>query len=170
VSYTVQNQTKQGTVTIYGVQINEQLNYSGSSTLEKYGMIVASNESILSLTLNGQSLSSSEWSTFVSGVEAYFLIIGLGSTYTQYGGSYLTVVNRTTISLGPTQVNATNYKSSSNFNVGCQTEFSNVQLQIGTAAGSNFGAIITYLSATITSNSTAISEVFQVTSITVNKS
>jgi hypothetical protein len=167
-AYTVQNVTTQNGVTIYGVNVNFT---SGSQGSFPISFIVATNNTVLSLSFDGFNETGSQASTFLSELLGFtFYLQGSGPYAYLIQQNVLTKVNTTSVTLGPTTMTVSNYQPSSlpytYTACGQSITMQKFDLQAGSVPKTNFGSIITYLSLQGTVAGSTGSVTFQVTSIT----
>lgn len=167
VSYTVLGTSASGPITIYNVNLTLVSNLLN----EVYNFQYASNATILSMTADGVSVPSYEYPS-LSTLMFSFTFNYLGGSFfeTIDSSPFLSQVNTTQVTLGPTTMTVTNYSPSSlpftaSFCGSVVATFTSFEFQVGKVAGTTFGPIATYLSLAGTVNSTQEKAVIAVTSI-----
>jgi hypothetical protein len=166
-SYNVQNHTNSNGITIYGVDLD--IGFNGSNYV--ISTLVASNNTILSLSFNGTQLPTQEYSFFVGLMVGFtFDLIGAGPFSYLVTEGDLSVINTTSVTLGPTTVSVTNYQPSTlpytYSDCGSSITMSKFEVQAGQVSGTTYGTIITYLSFQGTTNGQTESIVIKIDSIT----
>ena len=148
-AYTVQNTTQSAGVTIYNVVLDANVSSSGQEVVAQFAY--ASNESVLSLSFDGTSMSPSEGAIAISLMSGFAFELAFTNQFNLnlLTSTYLTKVNTTQVTLGPTTLSVTNYKPSSlpftYSYCGTSAVLTQFELQYGNVPNSHFGSLLTYL-------------------------
>jgi hypothetical protein len=144
-SYQVVGTSGSGPAEVYQVSVNQQVPGSMNETLTAW---IQANGTVNNVNFLGQNVSGSEGTdTFAGFMSAFTVELQEHNNLTEFTSSPFHIVNQTTVTLGPSTLNVTNYEEAASpvafSECGISVAISNFVVQTGTLPGSSF-TLVTY--------------------------